>query len=400
MMPKRGGFWVAIGLWVAVVAALILWRHDDAHPVGWDLDVYKAASRSLAIGHDPYLDATAIQQEYHKHEPHPFGTRVPFCYVYSPVTLPFVRPLTGTWHAAALTAYWILYGLAALVPIGVALWTATNRREAAVYWACAPLSLIFPAMILNTVIFSGNIAYILHGAVLLAAWRGWKRGQWIPFYLVVFVASCFKAPMLYLLAIPVLSERKQWTGSVLAAIAGVGMFASQHLLYPSLFRNYLVAVELQFSYNHDFSASPAGLLADALYDVIPYKITTVGFYLFYAGLFLLILFPLRARYLRGQIGQKHWIPVMLVGVALLNIRIMEYDIAAITMMMVVVAWRFFEGLFLDWRKGAVLLAVIVGTLQIFDAPIWRSMACCTLVGLFFAGAWQLYRQVARGLKPV
>ena len=89
-----------------------------------------------------------------------------------------------------------------------------------------------------------------------------------------------------------------------------------------LFRHYLQAVELQFSFNHDFSSSPAGLVADALYDVIPYQITSAGFYLFYgSGVFAVLLY-LSRRYFAGEFSLKQWAPVVLTGTLLLNPRIM------------------------------------------------------------------------------
>ncbi len=382
---------VAVTFWVLSSIAILVWGLVPSYVVGWDLHVYENALHSLKAGHDPYLDGTAVQRAFHAHlaehrakEP-PDPT--PFTYVYSPLTLVFLRFIGLFPVALSNTIYWIVYGAGVLAVILVEL-QAVEASESRVFMVIAPLALFFPGLLQQDVLFSGNIAYILYGLTLSAAYLGWKRGQWGWFYGVVLFASCCKAPMLSLLAIPILSARKQWMWSCITGAAGLLLFAMQPLIWPALFQHYLEAVELQFSFNHDFSSSPAGLLADALYNVVPYKIMSTGFYLFYAIPLALILLYLSRRFFDGRFSLRQWIPVMLVGVIFLNPRIMEYDVAPITIAMAIVLWRVFRRLGTE-RAAMVGALLFLWVLGLYSRMDWRSTECLLIVGLFAGGTWDL-----------
>ena len=374
--------------WVLTIAAVLIWSQVPSYVVGWDLRVYENAMHSLQAGHDPYSDGIAVQRAYHAETVHAPGSVAPFTYVYSPLTLPLVRVVGHLPTAISASLYWILFALCVFAAIWVGL-QLVEEKEKPVIALLAPSAVFFPGLLQNDVLFSGNIAYIFYGLVLIAAVVGWRQGKWRWFYLAVLAASCFKAPLLSLLAIPVFSARRQWLPAGVTGALGLSLFAIQPLLWPVLFRHYLEAVELQFSFNHDFSSSPAGLLADALYDVIPYGITSTVFYIFYAILFASILFYFSRRFLAGRFSIKQWAPVLLIGVILLNPRIMEYDVAPITLLMATVAWRFLI------RGNTVARASFLGMVIFFAlnraAPrAWRPTECIILVGLFFAGLWDLY----------
>lgn len=376
----------------AVVCALLLlavWWHNDRadFPPGWDLRVYLAAWHSLKLGHDPYADATAIQREFHAH-PHPGTSVVPFSYVYSPITLPFLAFLGRLPHAPVFALYWLLYAGGIVAALYVGFWAA-HRDERRWLQYILPTMIGLAGLLECNAVLSGNVAYILYGAVLLAALLGWKRDMWWPFYLAVLVASCVKAPLLYLLAVPVLSARGQVWKAALAGAIGVGLFVIQPHVWPALFQHYLDAVELQFSYNQDFGASPAGALADGVKDFISYKVVSAGFYIFTSIFFGALLLLLRKRYFAGRFSKRDWIPVAMVGAMLLNPRIMEYDVAAINVFMVLAAWRACRHL----RSTKMRLAVAVGAWLIFNAialSTWRPTECMALVTVFFAGAWDLW----------
>jgi len=173
------------------------------------------------------------------------------------------------------------------------------------------------------------------------------------------------------------------------------MFAAQPRIWPAEFQHYLKAVELQFSYNHDFSSSPAGLLADALYYRVPYQVTSAVFYALYALSFGAILFYLSRKYLAGCFSQKQWVPLMMVGVILLNPRIMEYDVAPLSIFMALVLWRF-------WAAFAKPRWTIIGSVGVFalinicaamGRTEWHVAECFTLCSLFLGGSWTLFQQV-------
>jgi hypothetical protein len=383
---------IFIGMWLALVVAMLVWTHFEIP--GWDLQVYTAAIHSLRAGHDPYADAMAIQQAYHDKFGDPNGGARPYCYVYSPITLPALR-LIGKlplWFSGRM--YWLVYIFAILGQLWIALqFVGESERRYFVY--LIPAVPFFPGLLQNGVVLSGNIAYILYFAVFGCALVGWRRGTWTWFYAAVLAASCVKAPLLSLVVIPVLSAPKQWLRAGLTTAAGIGLFAIQPLLWPSLFKNFLKAVDLQFLYNRDFGCSLAGFFSDALFRMgLPYSPAALIFYLCYAVPLFVLLLHLSRRYLRGGISLNQWAPVLLVGVILLDPRIMEYDVTPITLMLTLILWRFFAS-FTTTAKTILYLAIVFAVTngiagfgwyvrKIVDAPL--------LILVFAAGCWTLWRQ--------
>ena len=384
---------LAVVFWLCAMITAVTWFFVPTAASGWDLQVYASAIHSLRMGHDPYLDGIAIQRVFHAHLAEHPNAPPPFSYVYSPITLPLLAWLGRFPLQWVGEVYWLVYAVCAFAAVRVGM-QAIEPEERKVFLLVAPAAFFFPGLLENDVLFSGNIAYVIYGLIFATAMVGWRRGQWVWFYLVAIAASCCKAPLLSLLAIPVLSSRKQWLPAGVTAACGVGLFAVQPLLWPAAFQHYLTAVELQFSYNHDFSCSPAGLLADALYNLLPYTVTSVAFYLFYAIPVFAILFYLSRRYLDGEFSFRQWMPVLLTGVVLLNPRIMEYDVAAIALPMALIAWRAFA------RNNTVQrtileMALFCAFINAFSRGDWRQAECLSLVGVFAAGSWTLYAQVQR-----
>jgi hypothetical protein len=387
---------IIIGLWVAVVLAVgINAKFGDS---GWDMQVYVTAIHSLRIGHDPYADAMAVQQAYHEQGGSLSGA-LPYSYVYSPITLPVLR-LVGKlpfWLSGA--SYWLVYVFAVLGQIWFAMQATTvNERRCFLYLAAA--SVYFPGFLENESVLSGNIAYILYAMVLLAATVGWRRGNWNWFYAATLAASCVKAPLLSLIVIPALSARRQWLPASLTAAVGVGLFAIQPVLWPSLFRNYLKAVDLQFLYNRDFGCSPAGLFSDALFRKgIPYSPAWLIFYVCYAVPLFGVLLYLSRRYLQGRVSLNQWVPVLLVGVILLDPRILEYDVAPVTLLLALIAWRFFAS-FTTTAKTILYLAILFAVTNGIAAFGWyvrKLVDGPLLIIVFAAGCWTLWRQ--SGIEP-
>ena len=376
-----------ITLWLLVCIAIAVWISID--PSAWDVHVYASAMRSLRLGHDPYAEAMAIQRLYQSQPVHLPRTDPPWSYVYSPLTLPLLRLIAIPPFALTAVLYWLLYAAAALAQLWAVLRAAT-LSEQRIFRYLAPISLFFPGLLANGILLGGNVAYILYAAVLLAAVLGWRRGTWLPFYLAVLAASCIKMPLLTLVAIPVFSARRQWVPAAATVAASLALFAAPALLWPSLFRHYLQAVELQFSINRDFGCAPAGLFSGIVYDRgIPYVLPTLVFFAAYALPLCALLFVLSRRYLRGDFPLQQWAPVLIVGVVLLNPRIQEYDAAPIALPLALICSRF---LALHRRPtrtrilagGTVLLilANIVGTYswnlrKLIDGPL--------IVLLFLAG---------------
>lgn len=383
-------------LWILAFTALPVWTHFE--PAGWDFKIYLSAVHSLHQGHDPYADATALQRLFHTQLAlHP-NAPPPFSYVYSPITLPLVK-LFGSfplWISAG--SYWLCY----LAGVFTQIWfgmQAPDQSERRVFVYLAPVACFFPGLLASDILLSGNIAYILYGAILAAAVWGWRRQQWGWFYLAILGASCFKAPLLSLVVIAVLSARRQWLGTCATTLVGLALFAVQPLIWSSLFKNYLEAVELQFSFNRDFGSSPAGLFSGILWDHhIPYSPACLLFFLAYAVPVFATLLYLSRRYLLGAFSIQQWAPVMLVGVILLNPRLIEYDLAPIALPLALIGWRFFA----SWGKPRLTLFLFGGTFLALNLIagrgwlVWKLTEGPLLSLFFVAGCWRLIQLSRNG----
>ena len=385
---------VLLTLLVLTLATIPVWAHFDN--AGWDAQIYHKAVESIQQGHDPYADGIAAQRIAHTRDagtPSPEG---PFSYVYSPITLPLVRVVAAVPLWLATSVFWLCYvaGVLGELWFGVQALKGGKPSERNFFMAILPLAVFFPGFLACDTILSGNIAFMLYGLVLATAVLAWRRGDWRWFYLATLAASCVKAPLLSLLAIPVLSARRQWLPAGITAAAGVGLFIVQPLLWPTLFREYLQAVELQFSFNRDFGFSPAGLFSGVLFDHhLAYSPACTIFYALYAiPLFAFLLF-LSRRYLRGDFTLAQWIPVLILGVILLNPRLIEYDAAPLALPAALIAWRFLAAIASPRRTILyfTLSFVAVNAIALTGWQIWKLTEGPLLVVLFAAGAYTLLR---------
>lgn len=367
-------------------------RVDQA---GWDVTVYHNALRSLAVHHDPYVDAMAVQDACHATHCVERTGEVPFSYVYSPITLWGLRAIGALpgWLSGLL--YWSCYAAAVLAQLWVCM-TAALEKERGWLLLLTPVAVFFPGLLASGIILSGNVAFLVYAAVLLTAFRGWQSGSWRWFYLVVLGASCLKVPWLALVLIPLLTARRQWPGAMITLGAGSLLFAAQPLLWPDLFRHYVRAVSLMFLYNRDFGCGPAGLFSDVLSQHgTSYSAASLVFYLSCAVPLLAVLFYLSRRYHEGHFPFQEWFPVMLVGVLLLNPRLIEYDVAPLTLPMVMIVWRFL-GVHLTAKRAAITFAiglVLLNCLAIESWEVHKFVDGPLLVLCFGMGLWTLFRQI-------
>ena len=381
-----------IGMWTLMCIAIPLWALFDAS--GWDLEIYRAAIESVHVGHDPYLDGIARQSTFNKQVAlHQVSSGdAPNNYVYPPVTLPLLR-IAGEYPGWALeVGYWLVYALGALAVVWAGM-QAVEADERRYIRFVAPVALFFPALLENGVILCGNIAYVIYGLALTAAVLGWKGRGWELFYLVTLAASCFKITFLTLLLIPLFSARRQWSTALLIAFNGIAIFVSQLVASPVLFRHFEQAIELQIVNNRDFGCSPAGIFAGFLFDHgIAYAKGGVVFYLAYALPLLCVLAYFSHRFKGGLIPLERWIPVLLLGVILINPRIIEYDLAVLTLPLVLILWRLLPGLKTSRAIAASALAafVVINVLALQSWLWWKDIACLLMTTLFLAGARHLH----------
>ena len=392
--------------WVGVVVAVVVLAFTG--PVGWDSQVCWKTVQTLRQGGDPYANGIASLQQFQEREGADSNARPPLVYVYSPMTLPLLR-MTERFPGWALGVF---YTGAIVIGVLLQLWAGfqmADQGERRWLALLLPVAVFFPGLVTDDVILSGNVAYILYGMVLAAAVAGWKRGSWSWFYAAVLVASAFKAPFLSLLAFPVLMDRKRWIPSGLTAAAGVLMFTGQMLIWPKMFREYLVAIRLMFEVGQDFGYSPAGTVGRALRSLgLPFSQGTSALYVLFAGVIGFVLLDLAHRVREGKLPQERWIPVALVGTLLLNPRIMKYDLAAITIPMLLIGWRTLRFASIRWaansesagsrpkhpNRTAILVGsgcFLIANIMTCAGPTWFPVELVVLLAIFAMGIWSLDR---------
>ncbi len=377
---------IALFWFGAVITAVVM---ACVGPVGWDAQVYWKAIQVVRHGSDPYVKDIA----------------------YSPMTLPLLRLL-------AVFPGWLLgllYGAAVATGALLQLWAGFQmaaRRERRWLALMLPAAAFFPGLVTDDVILSGNVAYVLYGAILVAATAGWKRDRWFWYYIAVLVASVFKAPFLAFLAFPVLMDRRQWVPSGMTAVTGVLIFAAQMRLWPDMFRENLLHLQSMLDGGTDFGFGPAGTLGRALWRRgLPFSPATYILYLAVACVLGTALLFLARRVQEWNLPRKTWVPIALAATALLNPRIMKYDLAAITVPMLLIGWR---ALRFAWgssagerqegnscgtgqnRSGRALILVGSGCFLIPNVitvagPSWFPVELLVLFTVFAMGVWSLYQ---------
>ncbi|MFZ3262502.1 MAG: hypothetical protein WA172_00750 [Terriglobales bacterium] len=308
-------------------------------PAGWDARIYAKAIQYMRHGVDPYAAGIAEQQAFRTRPAASAMQHAPFTYVYSPLTLRLLRLLIKFPDWLLSSFFWTALAAGFLLQLwaGFQLADKHERRWLALL---LPAVAFFPGLITDDVILSGNLAYLLYGLILAAAVPGWKRGRWFWYYVAVLAASVFKVQLLTLLAFPVLLGKRQWLPAGSTAAAGLLVIAAQARLWPDLFREQLQTIRIMFDVVPDFGYGPAGILGRALWNRGQHNspATTILYVAFAAAVGVVLLFVAH-RVRENNFSRETWIPVALVGTFLLNPRIMKYDMAAITIPMLLIGWR-------------------------------------------------------------
>src|SRR5208337_3809018 len=130
---------------------------------------------------DPYAKGIAATRVFQSQYVPGMAENLPTVYHYPPLTLLLLRLLEGF-------PGWVLaVGYGALVAVGALtqLWAGfqmADRDERRWLALMLPAVIFFPGLITDDVILSGNVAYVLYGAMLAASVPGWKRGNWRWYY--------------------------------------------------------------------------------------------------------------------------------------------------------------------------------------------------------------------------
>lgn len=390
-------FWVAAAIAVAAMAY--------TGPMGWDAQIYWRAVQTIRHGGDPYAAGIAAQLAF-LNRPNPHASdHVPFTYVYSPMTLPLLRLFTAVpgWLLG------LLYGLAVFSGFLLELWAGFQMAGA---WErkwlvlMMPAITFFPGLVTDDTILSGNIGYVLYGVVLAASVPGFKRDRWFWYYVAVLGASIVKAPLLTMIAFPVLTGKKQWLPAVATGSLGLALFAIEGRIWPVEFHEYLVAIRLMFDEVHDFGFGPAGVLGKTLWRLgRPYSPTAVIFYLIASCVLGIILLLLKRRVRLGKMTREAWIPVALVGTLLFYPRIMRYDLAAFAVPMLLIGWRTFRkaeesfppllhGKFFSWLtagSATFVVCFLAANVITVVGPMWFPIELMVLLAVFSLGVGSAYQ---------
>jgi hypothetical protein len=370
-----------VWLWLGAVGAIV--GMAIFLPFGWDAKDYLSALHQYS----DYVSGHAS-----------------FSLAYSPL---FMIPVLSAarllplWLAIVLFAFAYLSGWLAQVWVGMQFATPGERK---ILRCVAPVIAFFPGLLVSDVIVSGNLAYILYGLMLAAAAFGWKRQRWMWFYLAVLVAACVKVQLLTMLAIPLLCGKRQFMRATLTGAAGLGLYALQFRLWPEAFQAYLGSLKVMSQSSRDFGCGPAGNLARVLQNLgLPYETPCIVFYAAYAIVLFLILLSLSKLYREQRVSFENWAPVMLLGVVLLNPRILTYDVAAVSLPMALVAWRCLRGDGPNPRTSLIvgsamaLLAVNVFVELNEDwitvlPHAWKYLEMFLMLGIFAGGVRRLLQE--------
>ena len=316
---------------------------------------------------------------------------------YSPL---FMIP---TVSVAKLLPLWLtiaLFGIAYFSGWLTQLWAGmqcATPDERRILRYVAPVLMFFPGLLLSDVITAGNVAYILYGLMLAAVAYGLKRGQWNWFYVAVLVAASVKVHLLTMLAIPLLCGRRQWMRATATGAIGLSLYALQSRIWPEAFHVYMNSLKVMSNSKRDFGCAPVGILARILQSAgVPIERPCIVFYGVYAIALFLLLLGLSRLYREQRICFENWLPVMLIGVVLLNPRVQSYDIAAVSLPMALVLWRSVrdtEGK-IRTRLGIGVALVLLG-LNVFVEvnedfvhmlpAAWKYLEMLVMLGVFAAG---------------
>jgi hypothetical protein len=388
---------------MAAIATLVVMARTSP-AAGWDARNCLRAVQSVRHGGDPYADGIASQQAFHDRPASSATEHAPLTYVYSPLTLPLLQLLGALPEGLLTLLFWGAVATGFLLTLWAGFQMATEQERP---WLALllPAAAFFPGLITDDVILSGNIAYILYGPILLAAVLGWKRGRWFWYYVAVLAASICKVPFLALLAFPAVVGKRQWLPAGGTAAVGLLLLAAQARLWPVLFSEYMSVLRLMCAESHDFGYGPAGLLGRFLWNHgRPYSSETSLLFLAFGGAIGLTLLFFADQVRQQLASQDDWIAVALVGTFLLSPRIMKYDLAPITIPMVLLASRGLRALVQTSRNespgqssnSTCLLVVgatcfLIPNLLTVFGPGWWPIELVVLLATFAIGALALLR---------
>jgi len=382
--------WIVL-LWL--VAAVSLGGMAMAGPAGEDSICYWNAVVSLSHGGDPYADGMTVQNAFVNLPTYHVGERIPMIYVYTPMTIPFLRVLTGLSGWALGLLFWcaVTAGFLLQLRAGYAMASEQERR-----WLIylLPFAAFFPGLLGDATWLCGNVADIFYGLILVAAIPGWKRNKWLWFYAAILATSVYKPQMLTLLAFPILTGRKQWILASATGAVGSLLFAVQSVLWPTEFREFFEVAHMQLLLRHDFGFGPAGVLGRLLWQLKkPYfPATTIAYLVWIVALGILLL-ALRRRVEHNPHLREMWIPVALVGTILMNPRVAFHDTPPLTIPLLLIGWRALllgQKRLAAWqanRAAAPLQAPLLNRKKL--KPILAGLgifAACNLINIFL-GDW-------------
>ncbi len=333
-------------IWLAAIAFIGWWSASEfssgaysGDALGGDAKNYLVAIDSMRQGGDVYRDGIGTLRDYLATAGVNASRRAPLVYWYPPLSLhifKFLAPLRDSTlvylYAAVFTLSWLI-----LLKVGYSLASVQERK-----WLqfLLPLCVFFPGLLADLGVFALNIAIILYALILLGAQRGWRHNRWFWFYLAVFFAAIFKPYMLTLLALPLLTGRRQWRPAIFAAISGLALFALQAWLWPQQMEEFRQLYQLVQTSTHDFGYGPSGLFCQFLWR---HGVQTGSIFpgcslVWIAALFAALSF-LSLRLKENPELRDSWRPIALIGVICLSPRVTACETSAVMIPMLLVCLR-------------------------------------------------------------
>jgi hypothetical protein len=377
-------------LWLLVLITAIVMAVTI--PSAGDAKVYENTVKEVQSSISPYVAGIARLQLNHARSSRDRTMN----YIYPPITLPLVRAIGLPPAWLRVSAFCLLYLASAWLLLRTQENFIEQDERKFLLWV-SPLCVFFPGLLNDDFFLAGNIAPILYGLICAAAIWDWKHRQWKWFYLAVLFAFVFKAPMLTLLAIPVLTRAGEWLKVAITGFVACALLLLQGWIWPGPMNTYLRMMDMEFVYNRQFGFGPTGCLGRALLDPgLPYLGPCAVFYLFSSLAIFLLLHTYAQHYQAGRLTMREWMPVLLIGVILLSPRIKQYDAEAVTLPLAIVAWR----VLMDRKSGkkqAVALGIAllaVGNVLALAANSWDFIEMLLMVTLFGHSVWKLRQKAA------
>lgn len=311
----------------------------DGDALGGDAKNYILAIDFMRQGGDVYREGMLPLRDYLARYGTHAARRAPLVYWYPPLSLRVLKLLTPLSDSTLIYCYVAVFVVSWLLLLKINYGFASVLERKWLLFLL-PLCIFFPDLLADLSVFALNIAILLYALILLGAQRGWRHNRWLWFYLAVLLAVLFKPHMLTLLALPLLTGKRQWGATFLAAISGLALFSLQAWLWTQQMAEFTQIYQLVQASSHDFGYGLSGLFCQFLWrhGVPTGSIFPMCSVFWIAALFAFLLFLSRRLKDHPQLREK-WQPIALLGVVCLSPRVTACETSVVVIPRLLVCLR-------------------------------------------------------------